>query len=51
MRISIHTENHAGYFTEAEHGLSYFIEFDGKKILFNTGQSDMFLKTILRILL
>ncbi len=44
MRILVLTENHAGCFTQAEHGLSYFIEFDGKRILFDTGQSDMFLK-------
>jgi len=28
----------------AEHGLSYFIEYEGKRLLFDTGQSDMFLK-------
>ena len=44
MRISVLTENHAGSFTMAEHGLSYLIEFNGKGILFDTGQSDMFLK-------
>ncbi|MCU0473759.1 MAG: MBL fold metallo-hydrolase [Bacteroidales bacterium] len=44
MQISVLTENHAGAFTLAEHGLSYLIEFDGKRILFDTGQSDMFLK-------
>jgi 7,8-dihydropterin-6-yl-methyl-4-(beta-D-ribofuranosyl)aminobenzene 5'-phosphate synthase len=44
MRISVLTENHAGSNTTAEHGLSYLIEFDGKKLLFDTGQSDIFLK-------
>jgi 7,8-dihydropterin-6-yl-methyl-4-(beta-D-ribofuranosyl)aminobenzene 5'-phosphate synthase len=44
MRISVLTENHAGSFTMAEHGLSYLIENDGKRILFDTGQSDLFLK-------
>jgi 7,8-dihydropterin-6-yl-methyl-4-(beta-D-ribofuranosyl)aminobenzene 5'-phosphate synthase len=44
MRISVLTENHAGSITRAEHGLSYLIEFDSKKILFDTGQSDLFLK-------
>jgi 7,8-dihydropterin-6-yl-methyl-4-(beta-D-ribofuranosyl)aminobenzene 5'-phosphate synthase len=44
MKISVLTENHAGAFTHAEHGLSYFIEYDGKRLLFDTGQSDMFLK-------
>jgi len=44
MRISVLAENHAGSFTLAEHGLSYFIEHDGKRILFDTGQSDIFLR-------
>jgi len=44
MRVSILTENHAGPLIDAEHGLSYLIEADGKRILFDTGQSDLFLK-------
>jgi len=44
MKISVLTENHAGNFTLAEHGLSYFIEYDNMRILFDAGQSDMFLK-------
>jgi 7,8-dihydropterin-6-yl-methyl-4-(beta-D-ribofuranosyl)aminobenzene 5'-phosphate synthase len=44
MRISVLTENHAGSNTMAEHGLSYMIESDGKRILFDTGQSDIFLR-------
>jgi 7,8-dihydropterin-6-yl-methyl-4-(beta-D-ribofuranosyl)aminobenzene 5'-phosphate synthase len=44
MKISILTENHQGAHTLAEHGISYLIEYDGKKLLFDTGQSDMFLK-------
>jgi len=44
MTISVLTDNHPGSHTPAEHGLSYFIEYDGKRILFDTGQSDMFLK-------
>jgi len=44
MKISVLTDNHAGSNTNAEHGLSYLIEFDGKRILFDTGQSDLFLK-------
>lgn len=43
MRISVLSENHAGTFTRAEHGLSYLIEFDDKKILFDAGQSILFL--------
>lgn len=44
MQISVLTDNRAGSFTMAEHGLSYLIEYDNQKILFDTGQSDMFLK-------
>lgn len=44
MKISILTDNHAGSFTGAEHGLSYMIEYDNKRILFDTGQSDLFLE-------
>ncbi|MFO7852147.1 MAG: MBL fold metallo-hydrolase [Bacteroidota bacterium] len=43
MKISVLTENHAGKNTGAEHGLSYLIEHEGKRILFDTGQSDLFL--------
>ena len=44
MKLSILTENIAQSQFEAEHGLSYYIEYDDKKILFDTGQSDMFLR-------
>jgi 7,8-dihydropterin-6-yl-methyl-4-(beta-D-ribofuranosyl)aminobenzene 5'-phosphate synthase len=44
MKISILTENSPGTFTAAEHGLSYLIEHEGKRILFDSGQSDLFLK-------
>ncbi len=44
MRISVLTENHAGSITMAEHGLSYLIESDSKRILFDTGQSDVFMR-------
>lgn len=43
MKISVLTDNHAGLYTQAEHGLSYLIEFDGKRILFDTGMSDLFI--------
>jgi metal-dependent hydrolase (beta-lactamase superfamily II) len=36
MRISVLRENHAGLYTLAEHGLSDLIEFDGRRILFDT---------------
>jgi 7,8-dihydropterin-6-yl-methyl-4-(beta-D-ribofuranosyl)aminobenzene 5'-phosphate synthase len=44
MIISVLTDNHPGSHTPAEHGLSYFIEHDGKRLLFDTGQSEMFLR-------
>lgn len=44
MKLTILTENLAGSYFQAEHGLSYLIEIDGKKILFDTGHSDIFLK-------
>lgn len=44
MRISVLNENSPGSICRAEHGLSYLLEFDSKKILFDTGQSDLFLE-------
>jgi 7,8-dihydropterin-6-yl-methyl-4-(beta-D-ribofuranosyl)aminobenzene 5'-phosphate synthase len=44
MKISVLVENCAGTYALAEHGLSYLVESDGWTILFDTGQSDMFLK-------
>jgi 7,8-dihydropterin-6-yl-methyl-4-(beta-D-ribofuranosyl)aminobenzene 5'-phosphate synthase len=44
MKISVLTDNQPGSHIPAEHGLSYLIEYDGKKFLFDTGQSDMFLR-------
>jgi len=44
MKISILTDNHPGPGFPAEHGLSYFIEFDGMRLLFDAGQSDLFLR-------
>ena len=44
MKITILTENCAGGRFLAEHGLSYLIETDEQKILFDTGHSDVFLK-------
>jgi 7,8-dihydropterin-6-yl-methyl-4-(beta-D-ribofuranosyl)aminobenzene 5'-phosphate synthase len=43
MTTSVLVDNRAGTQTPAEHGLSYLIEYDGKRILFDTGQSDMYL--------
>jgi len=44
MKVFVLTENNAGALTAAEHGLSYLIESDGRRILFDTGQSDLFLE-------
>ncbi len=44
MKVSVLTENNPGPLTAAEHGLSYLIEADGKRILFDAGQSDLFRK-------
>lgn len=44
MKITILAENNAGGKYLAEHGLSYLIEIDDQKILFDTGHSDVFLK-------
>jgi 7,8-dihydropterin-6-yl-methyl-4-(beta-D-ribofuranosyl)aminobenzene 5'-phosphate synthase len=44
MKVFVLTENNAGELTAEEHGLSYLIESDGRRILFDTGQSDLFLK-------
>jgi len=44
MKLSVLTENTAGAYFLAEHGLSYFIEYANKKILFDTGATDVFIK-------
>jgi 7,8-dihydropterin-6-yl-methyl-4-(beta-D-ribofuranosyl)aminobenzene 5'-phosphate synthase len=44
MIISVLTDNKPGAITSAEHGLSYLVEHDDKKLLFDTGQSNLFLK-------
>jgi 7,8-dihydropterin-6-yl-methyl-4-(beta-D-ribofuranosyl)aminobenzene 5'-phosphate synthase len=44
MQVTVLTDNYAGVHTPSEHGLSYLIEYDGKRLLFDTGQSDMFLR-------
>ncbi|MFO7657230.1 MAG: MBL fold metallo-hydrolase [Bacteroidales bacterium] len=44
MKISVLVDNIAGGKTEAEHGLSYLVEHQNKKVLFDTGQSSLFLK-------
>lgn len=49
MVISVLTDNFPGSHTAAEHGLSYLVEYDGKKILFDTGQSDLFLRNAVKM--
>ncbi len=49
IKVHILTENIAGKTFLAEHGLSYLIEIDGEKILFDTGHSDVFLKNALKL--
>ena len=49
MKLTVLTENSAGGKLLAEHGLSYLIEYDGKKILFDTGHSDIFLQNSLSL--
>ncbi len=44
MIVSILSENRAGKNTSGEHGLSYLVEYDGKNVLFDTGQSNLFMK-------
>ena len=44
MKLTVLTENTAGPYFLAEHGLSYYIEYDNKKILFDTGATDVFLQ-------
>ncbi|WP_111706261.1 MBL fold metallo-hydrolase [Lutibacter citreus] len=44
MKLTVLTENCAGKKFEAEHGLSYLIEHNNNKILFDTGATDVFLK-------
>ena len=43
MKLSVLTENTASANFTAEFGLSYFIELDGKNILFDTGPTDVFI--------
>lgn len=44
MIVSILTDNYAGGHTRAEHGLSYLVEHEGIRLLFDTGQSNLFLE-------
>lgn len=44
MTISILTDNKPGSHLRAEHGLSYLVEHNGTTILFDTGQSNLFME-------
>lgn len=44
MKLTVLTENMAGAGYIAEHGLSYLVESENQKILFDTGASDVFIK-------
>lgn len=44
MRLTILVDNNAGHVSDGEWGLSFFIATDGKKILFDLGASDLFLR-------
>jgi len=44
VKLTVLTENIASGNFLAEHGLSYLIEHNGTKLLFDVGQSDVFLK-------
>ena len=49
IKISILVDNVAGGKFAAEHGLSYLVEFANRKLLFDTGHSDMFLQNAKRL--
>lgn len=44
MQLTILTDNCAGAGFLAEHGLSYLISYNGQKVLFDTGHTDVYLR-------
>jgi len=44
MRLTVLVDNNPGHNLAGEWGLSFFIEADGQKILFDTGSSNLFMK-------
>ena len=42
MQLTVLVDNSAGSVFGAEHGLSYLVESDGTKVLFDTGYTDLF---------
>ncbi len=49
MTISVLTDNCAGSGFLAEHGLSYLIESMGRRVLFDTGCTDVFLRNAMQL--
>lgn len=49
MKLYILTDNTANGRFFAEHGFSCFIEFENKKVLFDTGHSDIYIKNAQRL--
>lgn len=49
MKVYVLSDNHAGGNTMAEHGLSYLIENQGVKIMFDAGQSPLFINNAKRM--
>lgn len=49
MQLTVLTDNCAGAGFLAEHGLSYLINYEGQKILFDTGHTDVFLKNAAKL--
>ena len=49
MKLTVLTENQAYSKFLAEFGISYLIEINGEKILWDTGQSDVFLKNAAKL--
>lgn len=45
FNVLVLSENHSNGKLEGEFGLSLFVNFDGYKFLFDTGNSDLFIKT------
>ncbi len=49
MKLTVLSEAKAGKGFRSEHGLSFYIEEDGQRTLFDTGASDIFLKNAMRM--
>ena len=44
MKLTVLCDNMAGGKFQAEHGISYLIEYENESVLFDTGHSDVYLK-------